>query len=365
MMGLSAIWQESKEISIEWILGLTFGILATLFGTLSKILWRKCHTIMAQVEDYHDQTPEYKAAKRSAGCSWWTGFLLLVLNPPADVLAFALAPQSVVSATSGSASMFNLMFAPWLVGEKATWVDIIGAILVSIGCAGVGVFGPKATPVYTLPEIEGMFLGSEFILFMLCQAAFLALCVSLISFPVSITGKSPKKLAWGAISGTLGGNYFFVKAWTSLMGYEGMWKQPTFWVLGAGAIGVAVFSVILLNEGLRRYTAIFVAPVFQAFLVVSGAISGAVFFQELVDMPDDDIMGFWVSLFIITAGVCFCMLKGEDSEKGDDDSYIAAEEIEKEEEDDLVHRQFQNEILGELEAGPQSERKPLLVRDVW
>ena len=103
---------DDEEISPEWFLGVFIGIGATLAATLSKIYMKKSHMVEDDAEEANFIS--------SPNVYLLLGILLLIVNTPMNFAAFALAPQSVVAATAGTASLFNMLLAPWLIDETRT-----------------------------------------------------------------------------------------------------------------------------------------------------------------------------------------------------------------------------------------------------
>ena len=153
--------------------------------------------------------------------------LLLFFNPVCDIAAFAFAPQSVVSGTAGSATIWSLVFAPWLLGERRTWIDIIGGVIVCVGCIGVGVFGPKDTPDYTYDQIIGYFERTGFLVFAAGVAVLYAVMAMCCRLDEDTRFQFARKLSFGCIGGSVGGFYVFLKVSLALvtLGPEGQWDQ--------------------------------------------------------------------------------------------------------------------------------------------
>jgi len=291
---------DGEEVAAEWFAGVFIGIGATLAATLSKIYMKKAH----MVEDEN----EVFIWLSSSNMYLLIGILLLVVNTPMNFAAFALAPQSVVAATAGTASLFNMILAPWLIEETRTRWDEIGGALICLGCVGASVFGSHATPAYTYRQLEDMFTEPEFWWFSLGVAIYLSTLAYLMrnSEPVGARADWPvlRKLAWGMVGGSVGGIYIFLKTTLMMIREEGgdaFTKWPTYLVLiGTGL--TAGGGIVLLNEALKRYNAMFIAPLYQAGLVVMGGISGAVFFKELNGLGTARVVVWAISIVIICFG---------------------------------------------------------------
>ena len=74
-----------------------------------------------------------------------------------------------LSATAGSATVFNLLLAPPLVNEPYTRWDVCGAVLIAGGCVAVAAFGEQDPPHYKFQEQMDMFNRTNFIVFFFCE----------------------------------------------------------------------------------------------------------------------------------------------------------------------------------------------------
>merc|ERR1712166_1106012 len=239
------------------------------------------------------------------------GILLMLANPPLTVASFAFAPQTVVSVTAGTDSMFYTALASSLVGEPGTAHDQTGALLVLTGCIGVGVFGQHATPQYSADQLLVFMAAPRFVVFLICIALWIGLLAALCCLPVEYAsrhksiGYKQKQLAWGCIAGSVGGFWVFLKCTASMI-IEGSkpWREPPAYLILLGAVGTSLASVLLLNEGRCRYSGSLITPIYRALMVVMGIGSGAVFFRELDDLGLPQLIGFIVSVVLVCVGTC-------------------------------------------------------------
>ena len=74
---------------------------------------------------------------------------------------------------------------------------------------------------------------------------------------------------------------------------------------------------MIMNAGLARYSALFISPMYQGLLVITGALSGIAFFGELKSMPTLNIIIYFVGIAIMCGGIgVLCVLQGEHEEEG-------------------------------------------------
>ena len=143
-------------------------------------------------------------------------------------------------------------------------------------------------------------LSSAFILFLIATVAFGA--------PES----KLTKFAYGGLGGTIGGQYYFLKGAMMLVGIGGdVYNSAGTYFVILAAIASAGGGVLVLNSGLKRYNALYIAPMYQSFLVVFGALSGAIFFRELETLSAFQLILFSVSLAVMLGGIFCCMLSSQ------------------------------------------------------
>jgi drug/metabolite transporter (DMT)-like permease len=258
-------------------------------------------------------------SKSQAATTLTIATIIFIAGPIMDMFALRWAPQSVVSATAGTTSAWSLVFAAVILREPWGKYDVAGTCLIVLGCIGVGIFGPKTTPHYRFDEIIDLFQAKPFLQFTVCVVLWLISVVTLINCPRELVGRKIHRLAWGTVSGTIGGLFFFTKCLLAFID-DGLepWHHWQSWAIAVGALASSGGGILLLNEGLRRYDAVFMTPAYQGCLVMMGSISGIVFFQELKDFSSTRRMIFAAMLGLIFIGLGLCLMSHSNSETSND-----------------------------------------------
>ncbi|GMH87285.1 hypothetical protein TrST_g6485 [Triparma strigata] len=296
----------------QWALGLFLGLAATLCASINKVFWKLGH-------NHYGSDP-----KKSfyANC---VATFALIINPPLDMLSLYFAPQTLFAATAGTGTVFNLILSKYILGEMPTSLDIYGAIAVCVGCTGIA--WSEANIVPTEDNYEDMierFDSPSFLMYLAWTTVFIStLLFVTVQDSTSCCPEGLRKFAFGSLGGSIGGQYYLVKSSISLVansekadGGSVFEEFDTYLIIG-GAIMAAAGGVIVLNFGLKKYHALFIAPMYQAFLVIYGSISGAVFYQELSSLAFGELMMFSFSFVVMIMGICCCMWReGEESGKG-------------------------------------------------
>ena len=105
---------------------------------------------------------------------------------------------------------------------------------------------------------------------------------------------------WGAI------NMLFLKCWLTTMNVVHMPETMKEWMFWATFV-IFIATLILLEywrqESLKLFNSLYVIPMFQTLLIVSGTWIGGVFFEEFVDLDPRNFDIFCVGIGITIFGV--------------------------------------------------------------
>jgi hypothetical protein len=275
------------------VLGLVVGLIGTMIGSFAKIFLKKAHNVE------RDNGP-VSLIRFNRGL----GVAGMIVNPLVDLLAFAVGTTSVVSVTAGPSVLFNLMLAPFVLNEKWSQLDVLGAVIVTIGMIGVTLSANDDPPPITeFAQVYDLFLTVRFQYFALGFGIWGALLV------LSMTqGTLWSKLAWGALGGTVGGLFFLAKCLTTFFQFgTDPWVHWQSYVISSGALLSPLAGAILMNAALARYDAMYVVPTYQALLVLIGATSGVIFFDEYSGMTVENCVIFGLSVFATMMGIVCCL----------------------------------------------------------
>lgn len=264
-----------------------------MIGSFSKIFLKKAHNIE------RDGGP-LSLLRFNRGM----GLLGMIINPLVDLLAFAVGTTSVVSVTAGPSVLFNLMLAPLVLNERWSKLDVLGALVVTIGMVGVTLSANDDPPPITdYTQVYDLFVTSRFQFFAL---GFSIWGVLLLIFMTRGTFWS--KLAWGALGGTVGGLFFLAKCFTTFFQFGiTPWEHWQTYLISLGAVLSPLGGALLMNAALARYDAMYVVPTYQALLVLIGSSSGVIFFDEYSGMSTEDGVVFGLSVFATVLGIVFCL----------------------------------------------------------
>ncbi|GAB9468291.1 hypothetical protein Gpo141_00005611 [Globisporangium polare] len=249
-----------------WVIGVALSLTATLFGTLGKVFLKLAHS----------STQGYSVQLAATLC-------VFVLNPVFDALSYAYAAQSILAPMAGFSVVWNIILSPYVLNEKLSVHDLKGTAVILVGCMMVGLSGSHVTPKHESAEIFALFTGGIFIRYAI---AAIAGAIGLVYIICNTPRESGwRRFAYGALSGLIGGNLFFLKASVELLTEGGaVWSYAETYLIIIAALSSAGGGIYVLDLGLREYDALYLVAIYQAFLILIGSISGVIFFHENAGM---------------------------------------------------------------------------------
>ncbi|KAJ3344552.1 NIPA-like protein 3, partial [Kappamyces sp. JEL0680] len=97
---------------------------------------------------------------------WWLGFIVFAIGTFTNFAALQFAAQSLIGPLGSFSLVCNVVVAPILNGEKWTWKDIVGVVLIVGGSAIVVVFSGSSSPDYNVCVLLKLFQQAETIVFL-------------------------------------------------------------------------------------------------------------------------------------------------------------------------------------------------------
>ena len=217
-------WECSGDHSAHnnlWWVGILLDAVATLAGTAGKQLLR--FAVITKNPIYYP-----------------IGLLCTaVVDPAFDISAYGFAAQSIIAPCAGMVVVWNVMLAPWTLGEQLTRSRKIGGCLICLGTICVGIFGNHNDCKRTIDEYLLLFARPA-----ACCYYFLFVLWTLICLHFYRSG-SPTVSGFfvGAYGGALAGNMFTTKAVVEM--FKCVAATGAVVVVAAAADGV---GLIMLGE---------------------------------------------------------------------------------------------------------------------
>jgi hypothetical protein len=187
-------------------------------------------------------------------------------------------------------------------------------LLIFVGVIVIAIFGSHDSSNRELPVLLCLFHNRAFVIYF---------GIVLLGVFILATGwkhpRSPlhvRPICAALLPGFIGGNQFFIKAVGEMVVIAADTGVTYFDSPGAYAIsffGVlfAVFQLVLMNMALRDYDTLLVVPLYSAALILTGSISGGVYFIEFDGLSTARWVGYWSGLGAVLAGVVIVFVQGK------------------------------------------------------
>ncbi|GLD95670.1 hypothetical protein PINS_up019535 [Pythium insidiosum] len=325
---------------VGWPLGLFLSAISSIFGILGKLLLKLAHNERERVDDEqlrafldgHDTSSSARFVSPSSRM-WYMYFSaglfsMMVLNPALASIAYCFASQSLLAPMAGLTIGWNTLLGPIVLPhERLTTHDFVGALLIFTGCVLVGVSGSHDTPPLSIPELVRRFVTAPFILYTVALLALVAFLTyqardalyltrepsSSAETTISPVHKMRKKqlsplarVSISVLAGISSGQLFFLAA-TMRVVHESpsahIWRHPITYLCIVGAIGTALLGLYLLNAALKVEDAVVVIYLYEASYIISGAVSGLCFFQDMRHLSPWHYAVYALSLVVILLGI--------------------------------------------------------------
>jgi len=306
-------------IGVGWtVLGMGLCVVASVGSTVGLILQKLAHTKQESLSD-DAKWPEFNGV--ICAPYWVIGLVLLVAVPfPLDLVAFTLAPQSLVVPLTGVTLVLNQVLAPWMLNEKLTRLDWIATGVICVGIVCATAFGSHCSYRYTLQQMVDLF---EETVFIVCEVIWLVMCAFCTFWVMGGAERfydeqgainRSRSVAFAVLSGSVGGQQqIFLKATGEMieasLDDSGEWDRFEPYMFILGCVVFAVGQIMLLNKGLVLWTAVKYLPIYNVALILCSTTFGGVFYKEMESLDTVGLIMFPLGVAIVVAGSMILALK--------------------------------------------------------
>lgn len=298
-----------------WIFGMSLSIIGSVWSNLGLNL-QKYSFLNEAKRIVNDKRTYWRQPK------WVSGMVLVVTGNLGDIVALGLAPQSLITPVGGGSGMIvNAILAHYFLNETFQRRDAIATALIVGGVVQVALFADKSDTSFTLAELEVLF----------CRAAFVAyvaivgvVCIFLIGLVRHVEllyesfGSRSSQYAgykrihpvlYPVLSGLFGAqSSLFAKSTAELIRVTFTEGDSQFTHFGTYLIVCSLLVCVFLQihwlaQGLQRFDAIFIVPVFQCSCIITSIVGGGLYFEEFKGMSFLRILMFTVGVASTLGGV--------------------------------------------------------------
>jgi len=237
---------------------------------------------------------------------WCLGMAVIILDALGDFVFIGMAPQSLLAPLGSLSLGWNIILAPLFHStEKVTKSIIIATATIYVGTIVTVLFAAESTPTYDLDKIVEFTKNPYFIFYF----------IACIIFQSSMSYHGYKNgygmIHYCSLAGCFGGQcILFAKSSSELVknviinGSTHDWTTSTLpYLFLVGMIGTVLTQMSFLNNGLAKFEALVVVPVYQSFWNAFSITGGLIFFQEYKFMKKRDGILYTLGIIITLVGV--------------------------------------------------------------
>mmetsp|Transcript_26752 Transcript_26752/g.49125 ORF Transcript_26752/g.49125 Transcript_26752/m.49125 type:complete len:334 (-) Transcript_26752:160-1161(-) len=278
----------------QWIAALLVSVSISLFTVTGFVM----QTLELRDPEKWKKYPRFGEVVLSP--RWICGFALQTFpNFFGDIIAYALAPLSLLAPLSGVAVALNTSIAPWMLGERLQkFPDIPATMLILAGVMITSMTGAHKDHV----DVTDSTMIGELMTAPLTLAVFAGLLVSLIAAFVieemgrAFTDEEVTKPAFDAprvpfvilaawlAAGTGCVTNISIKILSELLSAGQNKELLALAALLCGVVPAALLQQQALNKGLRLYPQTVFFPIYSSLLMLANTFFGAIFFDEYIGL---------------------------------------------------------------------------------
>lgn len=301
-------------------------IFGSVVSNIGMNLQKQVHSMIAKELAENGKERNYAFDVR-----WITGMVCLIGGSLCDFAALGFGRQCVVAPLGSMSLVSNVLLSIPMHGERPTKPVVYATFAIMVGCAIAVAFGGEKSAPVDLHGVYDFYYRSEFWIYAITMSSSMFIFWMLLQFLnysreaggefYSERHQYFHRFAYGALSGTMGAqNMLFAKSTSTLVIITFSGDEPgnLFFHLQSYliimALGFTIFMQLKwLNEGLKRFSALLIIPIFQAFWIFVSVIGGLYVFDELDQINGIAIFSFCLGVIITIGGVLFLSTQAPES----------------------------------------------------
>ena len=260
-----------------WWLGVILAIGGNLIDATGWTLEKRSHMKYQEEDPNRRESVAYLKNWR-----WWLGFTIHNSGAVIFATSFGFGDEALLMPLQSITLVFNALLAYRFLGEKLSKIQILGTILIVLGCACAVAFGPKSGDIaYNASELVVLFENERFIIFAVSITLIVIIDYVLMRCEWVIH-PTFLMLSYISIAGFFGSwNTLFTKcAVEMVMGSPSNWAHWFSYTSIVMLIGTTLALEYWRQEALKRFNANYVGSIFIGIVIIGGVSFGAIFFQE-------------------------------------------------------------------------------------
>eukprot|EP01084_Bolivina_argentea_P260206 439347_1 len=344
-----------------WWVSVIVAVVGTFIDACGWVIQKKSHTnIQKDLSLKERESQRDEKVKYLCDGPWWFGFITHVVGASIFSVAVGLGSQALLMPLQSFNLIFTVLLARKFLGERLAIVQIIGIVVIVIGCGFAVAFGPKRVEdsILNAEELEELFQNSDFLIF-----SGLIIFLTIIDYIVYkckwVTHKMFLLLTFEWIAAFYGAwNALFTKCLVEIFattaGSSEIAKLNwTHWLSYVSIIVVISTTFILeywIQEALKMFNANYVNPIYMTLVIVLTIIFAALYFEEFEEMHTLDTVVFSSAVAVSFIGVAMIAFGDKSNEKQRE----KVNQSDTEQDSDSEH----NVKINKTENGTETEMQP-------
>jgi len=235
--------------------------------------------------------------------------MAMAIGPLMELSAYGCAPQTLLAPLDGFDVIWNILLAPYTLGETLSTSKVVGSGFVFAGAVSAPMFGPQNKSPENIEDLRTKFVSRSFL-------GWVLVCISLALFagltiPPKNGARPPARrgLLLAMAGGFLAGQRYFMSSTATVLrtswdeGNWEMWEDPLVYFILGGMLFCAATNAVLLNKGLAEFEAMMMVPTFVGTSIVTTSVSAAVILKETATLGFWRLLGYWFGIFLVVTGL--------------------------------------------------------------
>ncbi|XP_060217076.1 probable magnesium transporter NIPA8 [Lycium barbarum] len=267
----------------DWVIGALINLLGNIFINFGTNLLklghdeRKKHFVLANV----GTNVRARMKPIIYFQAWRVGILFFAIGNCLNFISFGYAAQSLLAALGSIQFISNIGFAYYVLNKRVTIKLLLATAFVVVGNIFLVAFGNHQSPVYTPEQLGENYTNIIFLFYCLSLVLVVALHHSIYNRG---EGQMLVPFSYAVVSGAIGScSVLFAKSLSNMlrlsMSYSIFHSGFTYSML-LMFLSTGGFWMARLNEGLSRFDAILIVPMFQIAWTFFSICTGFVYFEE-------------------------------------------------------------------------------------
>ncbi|XP_055817798.1 probable magnesium transporter NIPA8 [Solanum dulcamara] len=262
----------------DWITGALINLLGSIFINFGTNLLKLAH-------DERNLRARMKPIIYFQ--AWRIGILFFTIGNCLNFISFGYAAQSLLAALGSIQFISNIGFAYFILNKTVTIKLLLATAFVVVGNIFLVAFGNHQSPVYTTEQLSENYTNVIFLVYCLSLVLVVVLHHSIYKRG---KGQMLVPFSYAVVSGAIGScSVLFAKSLSNMLrlsmsssgggDYSTLHSGFTYSML-LMFLSTGGFWMARLNEGLSRFDAILIVPMFQIAWTFFSICTGFVYFEE-------------------------------------------------------------------------------------